>query len=415
MFAGLSLDQAPPFEAPLKFFLTAPLFCIAGGFLLLNNQNIYLHDLSFVVPLHFITIGFIVMVIFGALLQMLPVVAGAVIKKSSLLANSVYSLIMFSLLSFTVSVFSTHKTFYFFSAIFLFAGLLLFSYVCVYKLFTVQNKTNIVNGLIFSLVSFIVAFLLGIHMFISHGTENFSSFYHIFASLHYNIIFFGFLFLLIASISFQVIPMFWVSGIYQEYEQKSILYTTGLLLIFFTINTTASLNLDLIYKILMGFITIYFAVLTVKKLYDRKRKLKDVTVYFYYMSMISLILGVTLWVLGGFFQISYLILGVFLGLGFVISLINGMIYKIVPFLTWFHLSSRGILEVPTMRDMISFKKSFFQFIVHILSFLFFTVGFLFDSGYMIVYAIVLFIISNLFLFFYLLSCAKLYFTKKGQI
>lgn len=415
MFAGLSLDQAPPFEAPLKFFLTAPLFCIAGGFLLLNNQNIYLHDPSFIVSLHFITIGFIVTVIFGALLQMLPVVAGAVIKKSSLLANTVYSFLMFGLLSFIVSVSSKDSTFYFLSAAFLFTGLMLFSYVCVYKLFTVQNKTNIVNGLIFSLVSFIVAFLLGIHMFISHGTENFSSFYHIFASLHYNIIFFGFLFLLIASISFQVIPMFWVSGIYQEYEQKLILYTTGLLLVLFTINATASLNLDLIYKILMGFITIYFAVLTVKKLYDRKRKLKDVTVYFYYMSMVSLILGIILWVLGHFFQISYLVLGVFLGLGFVISLINGMIYKIVPFLTWFHLSGKGVFDVPTMRDMISFKKSFFQLILHFLSFLLLTLGFLFDSRYLAVYGIILFILSNLFLFFYLLSCARLYFTKKGQV
>jgi hypothetical protein len=41
-------------------------------------------------------------------------------------------------------------------------------------------------------------------------------------------------------------------------------------------------------------------------------------------------------------------------LGFVMSLIHGMLYKIVPFLIWFHLFRGGIKRgVPNMKEIIS--------------------------------------------------------------
>ncbi len=408
MYTGLSLDQAPPFKAPLKFFLTAPLFSMAAGILFLVN------DSQLIVVAHLITIGFIIMTIFGSLLQMLPVVAGAVIKKSLLLGNTTYGLIIFGVISFILAFTLKKPGFYFISTGLLFSGLLLFSYVCVYKLFNIQNKSWITIGMIFSLLSFIIAFLLGILLFLSYGTGNFSPFHHIFANLHYNIIFFGFIFLLVSSISFQVVPMFWVSAPYKEVEQKMILISTVVLLLLYLADITFDLNFGLGYKIFMGSICLYFSFLTIKKLYYRKRKLKDTSVYFYFTSMVFLSLGIVYWVFSNFIDLSPFNLGVLFGLGFVISLMNGMLYKIVPFLTWFHLSSKGIFDIPTMREMISRKKSQFQYIFHILSIILLFTGFLFDNEYLIRYGVILFIISNLLLFTYLISCAKLYFLKKEQ-
>jgi hypothetical protein len=408
MYTGLSLDQAPPLKAPLKFFLTAPLFSIAAGILFLVN------DSQLLVIAHLITIGFIIMTIFGSLLQMLPVVAGAIIKRSLLLANTTYGLIVFGLISFMLAFTLKETAFYFISAGLLFSGLFLFSYICIYKLFNIQNKSWITIGMIFSLLSFIIAFLLGILLFLSYGTGNFSPFHHIFANLHYNIIFFGFIFLLVASISFQVIPMFWVSAPYKEVEQKMILISTVVLLLLYLADITFDLNFGLGYRIFMGFICLYFSFLTIKKLYYRKRKLKDTSVYFYFTSMVFLSLGVIYWVISSFIDLPPFNLGVLFGLGFIISLMNGMLYKIVPFLTWFHLSSKGIFDIPTMREMISRKKSQFQYIFHILSIMLLFTGFLFDNEYLIRYGVILFIISNLLLFTYLISCAKLYFLKKEQ-
>jgi len=412
MFTGLSLDQAPPFEAPLKFFLTAPIFSIISGILFLNSGGVYLHSSQFIASLHLVTIGFIIMIAFGALLQMLPVVAGAVIKRSLLLANITFGLIVFGLISFVFGFLLGDVAYFFISTTLLFSGLFVFSYIALYKLLTVQKKSWIIIGMILSLICFIIAFLIGSHLLVSYGTENFSSFHTSFTYLHYNLIFFGFLFLLIVSISFQVIPMFWVSDSYKEHEKKFILIATAVLLFIYLANIIFELQIDLFYKFSIGFVCIYFAGLTIKKLYSRKRKLKDISVYFYYSSMIFLILGIIFWIALEFFDLDYILLGTLFGIGFVATLMNGMLYKIVPFLTWFHLSSKGIFDIPTMRDMISIKKSQLQYVIHILSILLLSFGFLFNSQYLITYGLILFIISNILLFFYLLLCAKIYFNKK---
>lgn len=412
MFTGLSLDQAPPFKAPLKFFLTAPIFAIIAGLLLLN-ESIHLHSPHFIASLHFITIGFIVMIAFGALLQMLPVVAGAVIKRSLLLANGTYGLIIFGLLGFSLGFFLDDSSYFFVSSVLLFSGLGIFSYICLYKLFEIEKKSWIIKGMIFSLIGFIIAFLLGIHMLGEYAIESFSSYHYMFANLHYNIIFFGFLFLLIVSISFQVIPMFWVSDAYSQTQQKYILIITVGLLFFYLINTVYELNLDMLYKFFISMVVIYFAFITIYKLYKRKRKLKDISVYFYYSSMIFLILGIFYWLGMSFFTLNSIVFGILLGMGFVMTLMNGMLYKIVPFLTWFHLSSSGIFDIPTMREMISIQKSQLQFFVHLSSLVLLLLGFIFNIANLINLGVILFIVSNALLLIYLLSCAKIYFTKKA--
>jgi len=415
MFVGLSLDQAPPFQAPLKFFLVAPLFSLIAGLLLLNSDGVYLHSSYFIASLHLMTIGFIVMIVFGALLQMLPVVAGAVIKNSLLIANITFGLLIFGLISFVFGFMLEDIAYFLISAILLFGGLFLFSYIVVYKLFIVQKKSWIIIGMILSLICFTVAFIIGINLLLSYGTKNFSDLHTVFVYLHYNLIFFGFLFLLIASISFQVIPMFWVSEPYKEYEKKIILITTISLLFLYIVDIAFELQIYIIYKFLIGMISIYFATLTIKKLYIRKRKLKDISVYFYYSSMVFLILGIMFWFTLEFFKFDHILVGTFFGVGFVVTLMNGMLYKIVPFLTWFHLSSKGIFDIPTIRDMISVKKSELQYIIHIMSIILFSSGVLFNNQYLITYGVTLFIISNMLLFVYLLGCAKIYFNKKGKI
>ena len=80
MQALLSFDKAPPFAAPLRFFLTAPLFSLAAGLLLLFVGPDLLASRwtrGLLAATHLITVGFMLMVMLGALIQILPVVAGA--------------------------------------------------------------------------------------------------------------------------------------------------------------------------------------------------------------------------------------------------------------------------------------------------------------------------------------------------
>ncbi|MDP1926723.1 MAG: hypothetical protein Q8K57_18280, partial [Thiobacillus sp.] len=77
--AGLSFEQAPPFALPLRFFLTAPLFLLAAaGLIMFSPEALAARWTPQALALtHALTLGFLAMTMLGALLQMLPVVAGA--------------------------------------------------------------------------------------------------------------------------------------------------------------------------------------------------------------------------------------------------------------------------------------------------------------------------------------------------
>jgi len=54
-------------------------------------------------------------------------------------------------------------------------------------------------------------------------------------------------------------------------------------------------------------------------------------------------------------------------IGFSISVIFAMVYKIIPFLVWFHLSSQGYMEAPMMHEVIRPKMAKFHLYLHIIS------------------------------------------------
>jgi hypothetical protein len=53
-----------------------------------------------------------------------------------------------------------------------------------------------------------------------------------------------------------------------------------------------------------------------------------------------------------------------------LSLISGMLYKIIPFLTWFHLTARNINKVPTMRELLPNRYTLRQYYMHLVGILF---------------------------------------------
>jgi hypothetical protein len=64
--------------------------------------------------------------------------------------------------------------------------------------------------------------------------------------------------------------------------------------------------------------------------------------------------------------------GILIG-GFILSIMVGMMYKIIPFLVWLHLNAMGYMNIPTANEMIDKNYSKLQFVLLILS----LVGFVF--------------------------------------
>jgi hypothetical protein len=110
------------------------------------------------------------------------------------------------------------------------------------------------------------------------------------------------------------------------------------------------------------------------KLGKRRRPITDVTVWYWRSASVFLTLGAFLWIFDEYFKNEYVtMVAILLGGGFILSIMMGMLYKIIPFLVWFHLNAMGYMTIPTMNEMINKNLSKAQFILFVAS----LVGFLF--------------------------------------
>lgn len=413
MFRGVSLDQAPPFEAPLKYFLTAPVFLIVGGLFSLINSDYSLYSPKFFANIHTFTIGFMIFIVFGAMQQMLPVVAGAVIKQPKIFANVTYIFLLIGTIFYISGFYFDLKSFLFISSVSLIIAVIFFSSIVIINLVKIKNKSYIIKGMILSFINLFVAVFAGSYLLINHSVNSFNEFYSILTILHYNYIAFGFLFTLIASITFQVLPMFWVAESFTQIEQKGIIYGSNLALILLVINEIYDLISYSFYKLVISSFLLSFALIAIRKLKNRKRKLKDFTVDYFFIGFIFLILFIIVWNIIDYTQIPYKMLGVLFGFGFVISIMIGMLYKIIPFLTWFHLSNSGVFAIPTMRDMIPQKFIKIQFFSYLVSIVVLILGLILKSFVLVKVFGLIFLISSILLIYNLIIPAKIYLSNKN--
>jgi len=111
-----------------------------------------------------------------------------------------------------------------------------------------------------------------------------------------------------------------------------------------------------------------FAVATLALQRRRRRRLPDVTLDFWRVGMASLVLACIAWsarvaLPGAWPESVDLLVGVLAMFGFAGFVISGMLYKIMPFLAWFHLQSRcgpGVLA-PNMKKILPDASQRLQF------------------------------------------------------
>ena len=114
---------------------------------------------------------------------------------------------------------------------------------------------------------------------------------------------------------------------------------------------------------------VLFAVITLNLQNRRRRRLPDTTLNFWRLAMVNLLLAVLAWILAGFvnFPVPDLTVGVLFLVGFVVSAIIGMLFKIVPFLIWLHLNNRLQAAsqwqgtVPNMKQIITERQARSQY------------------------------------------------------
>ncbi|OHE06629.1 MAG: hypothetical protein A3G74_00030 [Sulfurimonas sp. RIFCSPLOWO2_12_FULL_34_6] len=378
-FDGLSVDQAPPISAPVRFFLTAPLFAVLAGVLILFSDASVLSSrfsTESIVITHAITIGFLSFVMFGALVQMLPVLAGVRVSRVGLVSKISYIFMLFGTLFMIFGLWLNISKLILAAALFLGVGFLALIIPMLLAFKNVVNVTASIRAMITALVFAFLITLIGMHLLASYGIGKFSASHLLFANIHSVWVIFGFAGILIIGVAFHVLPMFYVAPRFKQFCKKRVVWliVSGLLLwlvlnIFMESYATAA-------KIWIALFFWAFSTTVYLKLNARRRKVSDVTVWYWRSAAVFMTLGTFAWSINDFFDERYIVIvAILIGGGFIFSIMSGMLYKIVPFLVWFHLNAKGYMSIPTMNDMINKKLAIIQYILFLISLIGFIISF----------------------------------------
>lgn len=403
---GLSLDQAPPISVPFRFFITAPIFAIIIAILILTNDaslivNRYSNIAIAIV--HLFTLGVLSMIIMGAMQQMMPVLAGAVIKKPKIFATVIHLFLSLGTIFFLLYFLFGEKILLTLAIVFLAISFISFFINSMRLLFKVEFITPTVKAMrIFTIVGFITI-LLGFHLAFSHMFSNIGALHYNIVNIHMLFGIFGFALIIIAGVSFQVIPMFYVAKKFPKFvEEKFPLLLLGLLFLF-AIFELIQIDTSFI-KTFIALVVIVFAYFGLHSLNNRKRPIFDVTLLYWKLSLYSLSISMFIWL---FLPNSYYLFAIVIAFGFLYSLLQGMIYKIIPFLCWFHLTSKGYFQVPTMRELIVEDMIKVQFYIYVSSLICFVLASFLSEIFLYIAAII-FIVSNLLFLLNIILAIKKY-------
>ena len=375
-FNGLSVDQAPPISAPLRFFLSAPLFGILAGFLIFFSDSATLmsrYSLDSIVITHAITIGFLGFIILGAMTQMLSVLAGAKIPNVQAVAKYSHILLVLGSIFMFLGLLNNNHIFNIVAFVGLGSGFAIILLAILISLRSVKNFTATVRAMITSAVFALFAVVMGLYLLYSYISNEMSAFHMLVANIHSVWAVFGFAGVLIIGVAFQVLPMFYVAPKFKSFcKQKVVWLISAGLVIWLFLNFFYE-EYAIVGKIWIALFFWAFATTVWHKLNKRRRPISDVTVWYWRSASIFLTLGSFVWIFDEYFKNEYIVMAAILVGGFILSVMTGMLYKIVPFLVWFHLNATGYTTIPTINEMINknlAKVQFFLFIASLVGFIF---------------------------------------------
>jgi cbb3-type cytochrome oxidase subunit 1 len=364
---------APPFKIISKYFIAAMAsFVILNFLLLINYSSISGHHFQpkILSINHIATLGWITMIIFGAMFQLVPVVLETKLFSEKL-AEIQFRIYLPGVIGLVYCFWYFETGLYMnLSAILLNLAMFIFAFNIIMT-FKKVKKWNI-TGLYLAAAIFylIVTAIAGLLLTINLGSPYIKIDHLQYLNLHSHVAFIGWVSMVVMGVSFKLIPMFTLShGYALTYAKWAFwLINIGLLGIntIFHYEDTTFLYYILTPMITLGIMLFLVQVYVIFK--NRVRKKLDTGLKF--SSYAFLMLGLTT-VLGTFIAfINYqnilnltLIYGYMIIFGYLSMLVVGQMYKIVPFLVWYHKYSSkvGLEPVPMLKDMFNEKFAEIEF------------------------------------------------------
>ena len=366
----LSFEQAPPISVPYRFFLTAPLFgAVAGLVLVLLGPDTFQSRWSpgALAMTHLIVVDFMLQVMCGSLLQFVAVVAGANIWRPRLVAHIVHPLITAGAI-FLASAFLLEQQVLFLVAAAVFVTALgLFLTVMFIALLRTPARGMSIYVLRTAVFGLLVTVMLGATLALTLGLEeHLQSEWSLLALINVHVAWGlgGWALMLVIGVSYLVVPMFQLTPSYPPWLTRLLPAGLFVVLCLWSLQLFASDAASQKWQTAVGLagagLGAVYAATTLWLQSRRRRRQADPTLIYWRGAMLSLAAFALSWVvletvpqLGGSPR-APLWLGVLVIPGLFLSVITGMLYKIMPFLNWLHLQQQGgtVTTSPNMKQMI---------------------------------------------------------------
>ena len=374
--AGLALEQAPPIAVPFRFFLTAPVFLFAAAALLAWNGAETFDARATPTALavtHLVTLGYMAMVMLGAMLQILPVLAGAPVPGARLVAGASHALLAVGTAALAGGFALGEPALTKLGAWALGAAFVAFLAAVAVALTRAAVRSATVIGMTLAAVALALTVILGLVLAAMHGWGVAPPSFAI-RELHPAWGLAGWTGLLVAGVAYQVVPMFQMTPPYPPAMTRWFPAAVFALLSAWSVATwhgeVPTLAATLAVFLAGGYIA--FALTTLVLQTRRRRRVPDATLAFWQLGMASIAIAAALWCVRAVRpevpEALDLVIGILAIVGGAVSVIAGMLYKIVPFLGWFHLqASVGPKGAPHMKKFLGDSPQQLHVRVHLVA------------------------------------------------
>jgi hypothetical protein len=372
---GLRTDQAPPLAIPASFFVLAPIAMVISGLLVAaQGANAVANRLlpAVLAGTHLATLGFLGSLMLGALYQMIPVVAGAPVPFVRV-AHGVHAAWVGGVAALVLGLATGAPAIFRVAQGLLGAALLAFLVPVSVALARTPAKSDTVTGMRLAVLGLLVLGALGLGLAEARasgrllGGGDWVSWITAHAALG-GLVWIGGI---LTSVSWQVVPMFYLTQPLPAWSRRATLAAVALALVGVpaALATGASPR-SVALAALPAALAIWgvHPLVTARALQRRRRRRADTSARFWLAGLacapVALFLALATaigedprWSVA----LGWVVLWGWAGL-----IAHGMSCRIVPFLVFFHRYSRlvGLAPVPSMKELLPEARQRVAFLLH---------------------------------------------------
>lgn len=363
---SISQDFAPPFKLISPFFILGSIFYLISVVYLffISNENITMLDTKILSFVHIFLLGFVMMIIFGAMAQLVPVVL-EVGHFGVELFYAIWPLLLIGTVLMAAG-FLNYPILLPFGGVVVLIAITIFIMEIFLTIKKVKKFNLVMSSVLIANIFLLIGIIFGFLMALSYaGMINIDI--NALLRSHVFSVIGGYVIITLMGLSVVLLPMFGLSHGFSTKPLKVAMGIMSFAVLLVILSSFSGIGLFEYLGYLLAIVSLFIYFSLVNTIYKTRAR-KEIDIYaksliFAYFSMIaSLIFGIIYLVFD--FKPLLISSGWLMFFGFFGFAITGHIYKIVPFLVWFDKFSPlvGKQKVPMLADMLPKKSSSAQFV-----------------------------------------------------